>query len=367
MPKTPKVQPSSSNAKTKTNTSSSNSPASGYIPGSVPPLSMLGAIGNSNALQLMSQTSPLQSDIEEEESDYEEQDEDTMDWVDSFTEEQYEQYLERKEDGEARDYVHETLDYDSSDNESEMDEDTFVEALAQIYSVTEPYQDVDELKTLSDRVAEDREDDNDMAQDTFAEVGRLHDSREGVVSVRDNPILFAAHRDIIPIKSARKAKNTRIPLKYGDYRKKFNKSVPRVAKHLMKRNKLEEKTIAKRLEAKHAKAFKLMLKSNALDLRNENDKPPALEHKINKAGKQGYPIGQVRSRNLVLVNDDRKYDEGPHPMMHSIKAAEGSGKTNYSRLDDDAGAAIAFGIRKGIEKRRLEKEEEEGESSDTDG
>ncbi len=366
MPKTPKVQSSSSSAKTNTNTHVPNTPASGYVPGSVPSLSMLGAIGNSAALQMMSQTSMADSDLEEEESDYEEQDEDAMEWVDSFTEEQYEQYLERKEDGEARDYVHETLDYDSSDNESEMDEDTFVEALEQIYSVMEPYQDVDELKALSDRVAEDREDDNDMTQDTFGEVGRLHDNRQGVVSVRDNPILFAAHRDIIPIKSARKAKHTRIPLKYGDYRKKFNKSVPKMTSYLMKRNKFEEKIIAKRLKAKQAKAFKLMLKSKSLDLRNENDKPPALEHKINKAGKQGYPIGQVRSRNLVLVNDDRKYDEGPHPMMHSIKAAEGSGKTNYSRLDDDAGAAIAFGIRKGLEKRRLEKEEDEEEGSDTD-
>ncbi|MFC4598344.1 hypothetical protein [Cohnella hongkongensis] len=50
--------------------------------------------------------------------------------------------------------------------------------------------------------------------------------------------------------------------------------------------------------------------------------------------------------------------------MHSIKAAEGLRKTNYSKLDDDAGAANAFGIRKGIDKRRLEKEEEDG--SDTD-
>ena len=386
MPKHAKSKPTFSVGKKQTVSAPSNTNASGYVPGTMPSFPFLGSIGNGAALQLMGQAD---SDIDEDEwsedesdgeaaelddegsdgeeaieLDDEEAEDDNAEWEDQFAEEQYEEYMGRKEDGEARDYVQETLDYDSSDNESEMEEGTFLGAMEQIFSVMNPYPDVDELKTLSDRVAEDKEDGDDIGRETFEDVGKLHDNRDGVVSVRDNPVLFAAHRDIIPIKSARKAKSHRIPLKYPDYRKKFNKSVPKAAKYLMKRNNFRKKILAKKMQAKHAKAFEEMLSSGSLDLRNANDKPPALEHKINKAGKQGFPIGQVRSRNLVLVNDDRKYDEGPHPMMHSIKAAEGSDKTNYSKLDDDAGGAIAFGIRRGIERRRLEKEEEQEEKSD---
>ncbi|WP_372631803.1 hypothetical protein [Cohnella sp.] len=163
MPKNGKDQSSASSGKKQSKPAPANTNAHGYVPGTVPSLPFLGSIGNSAALQLMGQTGLQDSDMDEDEpeekldeeldeenlADNEMDDEDLEDeslveddmddedmmWESEFAEKQYEEYLEKKENGE----VQETLDYDSSDNDSEMYEDTFVQSLAQIYSVTEPY------------------------------------------------------------------------------------------------------------------------------------------------------------------------------------------------------------------------------------
>jgi len=348
MPRGPKKSAvPQSRAKSRSQAGPASAPSPGFMPGTAPSLPLLGTIGNTAAQQLIGQTLSTGTASGSGPSD-----------------EEHLAYKKRKKEGKAREYVREALDYDSSDNESELDQDTFVRSLEQIISVKKPYQGVADLKKLSDRVGEERKDDGEMSAQTFEEVSRLHDSRSGVVGVRDNPILFEAHRSIIPIEDAQAAKKTRIPVGYDAYRQKFNTAVPKSVQYLMDRNGFEEDDIAASMQPDSSPAFKEMLESGRLDLRSGRDKPPALEHKVNKAGPQGYPIGQVRSRNLVLVNDDRKYDEGPHPMMHSIKAAEGSGKTNYSLLDDDAGAAIASGIRTGIRRTREERDQDDG--SDTD-
>ncbi|MNT98607.1 hypothetical protein D3C72_2412300 [compost metagenome] len=51
--------------------------------------------------------------------------------------------------------------------------------------------------------------------------------------------------------------------------------------------------------------------------------------------------------------------------MHSIKGAEGSGKTNYSALDEHAAAAVAAGIVVGSKRGRSNSDTDES-SSDSD-
>jgi hypothetical protein len=198
--------------------------------------------------------------------------------------------------------------------------------------------------------------------------------------VRSNRILFAAHRKIIPLSQSgrapgqkRAAKYTP-PLPYAAYRKKFNTAVPQAFRDLLsKGGKGFPARVRRRLNRESQAQFDLWQderRYKTLDLTNPEGKAAALEHKLNKGGSAGFPEGQVRSRNLSLVNDARKDDKGLHPLFHSIKAGNGSGSTNYSAFHSAAAAAVAAGIR--VDKRHRAQDSEDSDDrvdfeSDSDG
>ncbi|QMV45049.1 DUF4157 domain-containing protein [Cohnella cholangitidis] len=263
------------------------------------------------------------------------------------------------------DYVAKALDYSSSEEDLSAGSEDIANDFERLTSVKESIksEEVKHLKDLSDRLGKERKRGGSISQGTFADIGAMHRDRPGVVSVRDNRILHAAHRDIVPLADTKKKK---VPIPYSAYRKRFNTAVPKAIERIAEHNGPGFKErVMRRLSPKSKGELTKWLKSGKVDLSNSDGKSAALEHKINKGGKFGYPDGQVRSRNLSLVNDDRKDHKGPHALMHSIKGAEGSGKTNYSALDAHAAGAVAAGIVLGQKRRRSDSDTAES-SSDSD-
>jgi len=263
------------------------------------------------------------------------------------------------------DYVVKALDYSSSEEDLSAGSEDIANDIDKILSVKKSIKpsEIEHLTSLSDQLGKERKKGGSISKETFADIGAMHRDREGVVSVRDNRILHAAHRKIVPLAATKKKK---VPIAYSAYRQKFNTAVPQALQGILKHNGPGfDKRVKKRLSAENRAHMEEMLSSGKVDLTNSDGKSAALEHKINKGGKFGYPEGQVRSRNLSLVNDDRKNRKGPHALMHSIKGAEGSGKTNYSALDDHAAGAIAAGIVLGKKRGRSDSDTSES-SSDSD-
>jgi hypothetical protein len=263
-----------------------------------------------------------------------------------------------------------------------MDSDNFAEAFERIQSVRKPIarSEIQDKKELSDTFSQEVKHGKGASGETFSRLADMHRDREGVVSVRSNRILFAAHRKIIPLSQSgrapgqkRAAKYTP-PLPYAAYRKKFNTAVPQAFRDLLsKGGKGFPARVRRRLNRESQAQFDLWQderRYKTLDLTNPEGKAAALEHKLNKGGSAGFPEGQVRSRNLSLVNDARKDDKGLHPLFHSIKAGNGSGSTNYSAFHSAAAAAVAAGIR--VDKRHRAQDSEDSNDrvdfeSDSDG
>jgi hypothetical protein len=274
----------------------------------------------------------------------------------------YKRYQKMKDKGEQRKFVKGALDYSSSEADLDADSEGVADDIRQIFSVKKPIDpgETEHLTALSDQVGKERKKGGSLSEETFNKVGNMHNDREGVVSVRDNRVLHAAHRGIIPVEETI---GNQVPMRYKDYRKKMNKAIPQAIEKILDHNKMDLARVKAHLGEDSGEELESWIDNGEVDLTNKDSKSAALEHKINKGGKYGHPEGQVRSRNLVLVNDDRKNNNGPHALMHSVKGAEGSGKTNYSALDEDGAAAIAAGINK---RKRTDSSSDESSSSESD-